>query len=34
LGHFEFEFTGERHEFVELCGLSGTDIGGWRLELR
>lgn len=28
-----FEFTGERHEFVELCGLSGTDIGGWRLEL-
>jgi len=30
---FEFEFTGERHEFVELCGLSGTDIGGWRLEL-
>lgn len=29
----EFEFTGERHEFVELCGLSGTDIGGWRLEL-
>ena len=29
----EFEFTGERHEFVELCGLSGTDISGWSLQL-
>jgi hypothetical protein len=28
-----FIFTGENHEFVELCGLAGTDIGGWRLEL-
>ena len=26
-------FNGERHEFVELCGLAGTDISGWRLQL-
>ena len=26
-------FTGENHEFVELCGLAGTDISGWSLQL-
>lgn len=30
---FELKVTGENHEFIELAGLEGSDIGGWSLEL-
>lgn len=29
----EWIFTGYNHEFIELCGLDGTDISGWTIQL-
>lgn len=28
-----FLYTGQNHEFVEICGLAGADISGWKLQL-
>ena len=30
---WEVTSTGENHEFIEICGLEGTDVGGWAVEL-
>ena len=28
-----FQYVGCNHEFVEICGLAGSDVSGWRIEL-
>ena len=28
-----FAWTGQNHEFVEICGLAGSDLSGWKLQL-
>ncbi len=30
---WESIIIGENHEFVEICGLAGSDVSGWRIQL-